>query len=251
VNLGLAGKRFVIAGAASALGKATSTLLAREGAGLLLLGRNRDKLEALAADLDGPVEPTLGTLDLQSDPDALARPIREDAVVAGPFSGGVYCPGTGPMAPLRMLNSDAIEKLMRINFVAAQMFAKALAAKKIRHPDGGSIVLVASAAGSRGNKGLSTYSASKAALISSARSFALELAEWRIRVNCVSPGYFESPLAESSFSWHPGGREALEKQHPLGVGTPDDVAGAVVFLLSDLARWITGTNLIVDGGYLA
>jgi len=251
MNPGLTGRRFAVAGAASALGSAVSRVLADAGSGLLLLGRSREKIESLRASLAEPSRHALAQTDIEHDPDGLFETIVHDAQANGPLSGGVYCPGVGPLLPLRAIKASAIEAAFRVNYVGAQLFVKALASKNARQPEGGSIVLIASVAGLRGNKGLSIYSASKAALVVGARSLALELADLRIRVNCVSPGWFESPLADSSLAWHPGGREEVGRLCPLGIGTPNDVAGAITYLLSDAARWVTGTNLVVDGGYLA
>jgi len=251
VNLELTGKRFALAGATSALGGAIAAMLDAQGATVLLLGRNAKKLDAVMSAMQGPQRHSSATIDLEDDADGIVAPIESYAEANGPLSGGVYCPGVEPVMPLRGLNTNMIERAFRVNYVAAQMFTKALASKKARHPKGGSVVLIGSVAGLRGNKGISTYCASKAALIASARSLALELAELRIRVNSISPGWFESPMAQSSFAWYPGGEEKVGEAHPLGVGTPDDVARAAVFLLSSAAGWVTGSNMVVDGGYLA
>lgn len=251
MNLELKGKRFAVAGATSALGGAIAQRLDSEGAEMLLLGRNAEKLDAVLTARECPQSHSTATVDLEDDPDAIVAPIVRYAEKNGPLSGGVYCPGVEPVMPLRGLDTNTIERAFRVNYVGAQMFTKALASKKARHPQGGSVVLIGSVAGSRGNKGISTYCACKAALIASSRSLALELADFRIRVNSISPGWFESPMARASYSWYPGGEEKIGEAHPLGMGTPDDVARAAVFLLSDAAGWVTGSNMVVDGGYLA
>ncbi len=251
MNSEIKGKRFAVAGAASALGSAIVARLDEEGAAMLLLGRNAEKLDAVLAATRAPQRHSSATIDLEDDPDAVAAVITQDAQTNGPLAGGVYCPGVEPVMPLRGLNTNMIERAFRVNYVGAQMFTKGLASKKARDPQGGGIVLIASVAGLRGSKGISTYCAAKAALIASARSLALELAPLRIRVNSISPGWFESAMAEASFSWYPGGKEKVAEAHPLGMGKPHDVAAAAVFLLSTEAGWITGSNMVVDGGYLA
>ncbi len=251
MNSEIEGKRFAVAGATSALGTAISARLDAQGASLLLLGRNAEKLEAVLAATRSPQRHALDIIDLENDPDEIATPIMQDAEANGSLWGGVYCPGVEPVMPLRGLNTSMIERTFRVNYVGAQMFTKALASKRVRDQQGGSIVLIGSVAGLRGNKGISTYCASKAALIAGVRSLALELTPLRIRVNSISPGWFESPLAEASFSWYPGGKEKVAEAHPLGMGKPADVAAAAVFLLSAEAGWVTGSNMVVDGGYLA
>ena len=106
--------------------------------------------------------------------------------------------------------------------------------------------------GMTGAPGLSGYGASKGALIGLAKSLALEMARNRIRVNCVSPGYVRSAMAnEIQETVGPEQFAAIEAMHPLGLGAADDVAHAIGFLLADTGRWITGSNLVVDGGYTA
>jgi NAD(P)-dependent dehydrogenase (short-subunit alcohol dehydrogenase family) len=100
--------------------------------------------------------------------------------------------------------------------------------------------------------GLTAYSTSKAALTGLARSLAVELARDRIRVNCVAPAWVRGEMTEQAFSNMTAEQVAqLEQAHPLGLGDPRDVAHAAAFLLADTGRWITGTTLLVDGGYTA
>ena len=103
-----------------------------------------------------------------------------------------------------------------------------------------------------GEIGKAAYSSSKGAVISGARSMAMELSRSNVRVNSISPAMVNTPILEKMFENI--GEEAAEeilKKHPLGIGKPEDVANACIFLLSDAARWITGSNLVVDGGYSA
>ena len=103
-----------------------------------------------------------------------------------------------------------------------------------------------------GQAGVSAYSASKGALISLTKSLALELAGENIRVNCVAPGVVNTEMSDKLFSFMTEQQiEGIKKMHPLGFGTPRDVANAISFLLADTSRWITGSVLVVDGGYTA
>ena len=118
--------------------------------------------------------------------------------------------------------------------------------------DGSSHVQIASVHGMRGQAGLAAYSASKAAMIGTVRALARELAPRGIRVNAVSPGWVRTPMAERMEAASQGLEEGLaraHRDHPLGLGDPGDVSGAVLFLLSDAGRWVTGANMVVDGGY--
>ena len=106
--------------------------------------------------------------------------------------------------------------------------------------------------GSVGEVGKTLYSMTKGALLSASRSLALELAPKKIRVNCISPGVVDTPMSQSAvYSQSEESLNRIRSLHPLGLGRVEDVAHACVFLLSDEARWITGTNLFVDGGYTA
>ena len=118
--------------------------------------------------------------------------------------------------------------------------------------EGGSLVFITSVMATVGESGKSLYALTKGAVLAAAKSLAIELAPKNIRVNCVSPGVVVSPMSQKSF--YSQGEETLnhiKSLHPLGLGTPEDVAAACVYLLSDAARWVTGSNLVVDGGYSA
>ena len=132
------------------------------------------------------------------------------------------------------------------------MLAKAMSGKKNYAGERGSIIFISSVMAHAGSAGAIAYSMSKAALEGIARPLALELAARRIRVNCIAPGFVRTPLLdETSKQWDDASRKAVEDLHPLGFGDPEDVANAVAFLVADTGRWITGSTLVVDGGYLA
>jgi NAD(P)-dependent dehydrogenase (short-subunit alcohol dehydrogenase family) len=140
---------------------------------------------------------------------------------------------------------------MRINFSAAVVLSKALYQRGCYVP-GASIVLLSSVAAHRGYPAKSAYCASKAALEGFCRSLAVELARDRVRINCVAPGMVRSEMLDQARETLPEGQlDVIQAQHPLGLGTPVDVAGAIAFLLADTGKWITGTTFVVDGGCLA
>ncbi len=140
---------------------------------------------------------------------------------------------------------------MRINFTSAVMLTKAFRQTGGSTP-GSSVVFLSSITGMVGRPAISIYSASKAALIGLTKSLAIELARDRVRVNCVAPAFVQSEMSERLREMlTPEQFEAIEKMHPLGLGTARGVANAVAFLLADTGRWITGSVLVVDGGYSA
>lgn len=140
---------------------------------------------------------------------------------------------------------------MRVNVVAASALAKGFRQRGV-FVEGGSIVLLSSVMGLVGQPGQSLYSATKGALVAMTRSLALELAREQIRVNCVAPAVVMTGMSEQlKQNVSPEQFAQITAMHPLGLGRGEDVASAVAFLLADTARWITGTTLVVDGGYTA
>ena len=131
------------------------------------------------------------------------------------------------------------------------MLAKGFRQKGV-HTDSGSIVLMASVMGLVGAVGRSVYCSSKGAVVGLTKSLALELARDGLRVNCVAPAFVATSMFQE-MKTQLGAEQigAIESAHPLGIGEPRDVAHAIAFLLADTGRWITGTTLVVDGGYTA
>jgi NAD(P)-dependent dehydrogenase (short-subunit alcohol dehydrogenase family) len=151
-----------------------------------------------------------------------------------------------------MNKPEKMDEFFHANVHSAINLTRIVTKQSRKSEEGASVVFISSVMGIVGENGKSLYSMTKGALIAGARSLAIELAPRNIRVNCISPGVVESPMSKGAI--YSRNEESLNKirgMHPLGLGRPEDVANASVFLLSDASRWITGTNLIVDGGYLA
>jgi len=157
--------------------------------------------------------------------------------------------GIQPIAPLPAMTDDEFRTMLEVNVTATHRLTQAVAAHLIERGEGGSIVHIASIEGHQPAALHAHYSTSKAALLMHARAAALEYGPNAIRVNTVSPGLIDRPgLAED---WPEGVRRWMAAV-PLGrLGTPEDVGDACVFLVSPMARWITGADIVVDGGVLA
>ena len=140
---------------------------------------------------------------------------------------------------------------MQTNWSAAWLLAKGLRQPGV-HSKPASLVYISSVVGMAGQPGLSAYASSKGAVLALTKALAMELAGEGIRVNAVVPGYVETEMAQNLEKILSGDQmEAIRRMHPLGIGTALDVAHAIAFLLAETGRWITGTSLVVDGGYTA
>lgn len=247
--LDLTGRTILVTGASSGIGRETAVLLNCLGAKVILGGRNQDRLSETAARMQ-PGSHATASFDL-SQTDQIIPWIKALVAQHGQLDGLVHAAGRQLATPLRVLSPANIDSLMQTNLTSALMLARGFCQKGC-HRAGGSMVFIASIMALVGRPTLSGYGASKAALAAITKSLALELAPERIRVNCIAPAFVQTEmLNEVRESLPPEQFAALERDHPLGFGTPRDVAHAVAFLVADTGRWITGSTLVVDGGYTA
>jgi len=249
-SLAFSGRRVVVTGASSGIGRACALELSRHGARVILIGRNEATLAETRALLSG-TEHEVVTLDL-SDTDRVSGEIARVADRAGRLYGLCHAAGTTATQPLAATTPEMLRSLMGVTVIAGLELARAITRRTVMEEDGGSLVFVSSVYGRVGVPGETGYSASKGAIAAAVRSMAIELARRRIRVNTVSPGLVKTPMTDRALEvLSPEQVEAIVSKHPLGTGTPADVARAVVFLLAPANEWITGADLVVDGGYSA
>lgn len=245
----LANKTLLITGASSGIGRQTAINCSFMGAQLILLGRNEDALTTTLESCDAPASHRYGLVDLGEENFAS----NLDEILGGEkLNGFVHAAGISPILPLRSLSEKRFKENMQINLNAGIQLAR-LITKKAYIPDSGqSLVFIASVMASVGEPARVLYGATKGGLIAAVKSMAVELAPKNIRVNGISPGVVETPMAQKSNNYRDESTiNEVKDKHPLGLGETADVADACVYLLSDAAKWVTGTNLVVDGGYTA
>jgi len=248
--LDLSGKRILITGASSGLGRHTAIVLSQLGASIKLVGRDEARLQTVCNQLESENN-SWESFDLAKDFEKIPLWMKQDAAENGPWYGLVHSAGIEKTLPVRFVSENDYDELMAINTKCAFFLAKGFAQKQC-HVSGGGIVFVASIAALVGQGGRSLYCSSKGALVAMAKAMSVELSKKKIRVNSISPGQIETEMiAGVKNKMLPEQYEAIVKEHPLGLGTPDDVAYAVAYLLAKTGKWITGTNLVVDGGFTA
>jgi NAD(P)-dependent dehydrogenase (short-subunit alcohol dehydrogenase family) len=167
---------------------------------------------------------------------------------SGKIDGSVHCAGINKFTPLRVFNWPDAEQIIKTSLYAGIEMIRLATSKKVS-AEKGSHVMIASVAGVKGEIGFTAYSAAKSAIIGVTRTLALELAIKDVRVNCVTPGWIPTEMTDAIEARYPGHMDTIKLQHPLGIGSVEDVSNLVLFLLSDESRWMTGSNLVIDGGY--
>ncbi|HEY1975670.1 MAG TPA: SDR family NAD(P)-dependent oxidoreductase [Candidatus Baltobacteraceae bacterium] len=243
------GKSALVTGASRGIGRAIAVEFARRGADVALVGRDSAALEETAAqcaaERPGAVAHIFtGNVTNQA---SVERAVAETLERFGRVDFAIANAGQSVDALLLRLKAETIDQMLDVNLKSAFYLCGAVA-KPMMKQRSGAIVLVTSIVGIMGNAGQAAYAASKAGLIGLCKSVAKELGSRNIRVNAVAPGLIETAMTEKMPD---AAREFLIKNAALGrPGRPEDVSGAVAFLCSDAASYITGQTLVVDGGVL-
>jgi NAD(P)-dependent dehydrogenase (short-subunit alcohol dehydrogenase family) len=240
----LSGKTILVTGASSGLGRQICITASRMGANIIATGRNKDKLaETAGMSIKEKVEMII--CDLNDSENML------DMVKKLPgLNGVVYSAGIVKFMPLKFANKKIINDVFQINCIAPIILISELLKKRLIF-NNSSIVFINSIMSKIAVLGNGIYSASKSALSGFAKVLALELSSQKIRVNSISPGMVRTPMADQTAKIL--SEDAIkedEKKYPLGYGEPEDISNTVIFLLSDASKWMTGSDVIIDGGYL-
>lgn len=247
----LTDKHIVISGASSGIGRQCAISCAQMGAILSLMGRDTQRLNETMDLLPKKCNATVYVGDLTNEvwvKEVVATMVKTTGVIQGLLN----CAGISSTQLMKSVGKESLEEMFDNNVYSAFFLTREVTRFKHFSNNGGSIVFFSSVMGSLGETGKMLYSMTKGALQSGTRSLACELAPKRIRVNSVSPGVIITPINENlPHIADPERRMLLDNKHLLGLGGTEDVANACVYLLSDASRWVTGTNLVVDGGYSA
>jgi NAD(P)-dependent dehydrogenase (short-subunit alcohol dehydrogenase family) len=239
----LTGKTIFVTGASSGIGRVVAIECSKMGARMVITGRNSERLKETCDKLSGTGHSMLAA-DIASEEE-----VRRVAESLPPIDGMVHCAGIYRLAPVSFANQELVREVMETNFLGPMALTRETARLKKINRDG-SVVFVSSVAGSHvSSPGGSVYSASKSALIGMSRGIALDFAPKGIRVNTIAPatiqtGIFDgSPVSEQQLS------EDIKKYPLKRYGKPEEVAYMVIYLLSDASMWVTGSNLVIDGGF--
>lgn len=237
-------KTILVTGASSGIGREIAIRCSQFGAKLIITGRSKQRLDETFKSLTGEGH-ELYICDLLNE-DSVNELVKK----CERLNGVVHSAAVVKLFPIGFLNEDKINETFRTNFYSVIHFtSKLLRFKKINNE--ASLVFISSIAGQHPHRGSSMYASSKAAVEAFSKTIALEYSVQKIRSNCISPGMVKTPVYQASQDFLT--KEALDAhvaRYPLGAGEPHDVAHAAIFLLSPASKWITGINLIMDGGLL-
>lgn len=241
----LKNKVILVTGASSGIGRAIAVECSKMGATVILTARNEERLKETLSLMEYPELHQIVNADLSQKEEL------QDLVgkIEGKLDGVVQCAGFTIPKPFQFISGDDIDAIMDVNYKAPAILSQLLVKKK-KLGKGSSIVFISSISGVWISAvAASLYSSSKGAINGLAQAMAIELAPKSIRVNCVNPGMIDTNIFGSGEISEEQLKEDAKK-YPLGrYGKPEEVAHAVIYLLSDASSWVTGTNLKIDGGY--
>lgn len=237
----LEGKIVLVTGASSGIGQATAIECSKMGAKVVITGRNIERLQDTFDQLEGDGHIQIAA-DL-NDENEIAKLVEQCPVLNGLVNNA----GRGKSKPVNFISVEDLQDVFQTNLYGVALLTKMLLKKK-KIAKGGSIVFTSSISAYMTAAGLSIYASSKAAVTAYMRTCAIELGAKNIRSNAILPGMVETKLINSGTYTDEDKQNDLSF-YPLGrYGSPEDIARAMVFLLSDASVWITGTELVVDGG---
>lgn len=241
--LTLENKKIIVTGASSGIGRQIAITLAELGATLLLLGRN-DRMLDESMDLLKPNPHQKFIIDLTDN-----LKIKEFIRSIESVDGVIFNAGIVEYLPVKFIKPETLKKIFDTNFNSVVFLTQELLKNKLVKSKG-SLIYISSISSKLGVPGTAAYACSKAALNAFAKVVASEVSNLSIRANVICPGIVITEMTQIAKDLISADKMVeAEKQYPLGYGEPKDVAGLVAYLSSDFSKWMTGSELILDGGY--
>ena len=236
-------KTILITGASGGIGQSVAIECSKFGARLVITGRNKERLNETYNNLDG-------SNHIQIQADLSKKNEIDDLVDNLPELNGVcHCAGITNPVPVKFIDQEKLDEIFSVNFFSAIIITKEIIKRKLLQREA-SIVFISSISGVHvSSPGGTLYSATKGAINGAVKGIALDLAGRGIRVNSICPGMIKTKLITDGVLSEEDIDRDLKKYPLKRYGNPEEVAYAVIYLLSDTSKWITGTNLTIDGGY--
>jgi len=231
----------LVTGGSSGIGRQIAIDAAAMGASVSIIARSKDRLTDVIATLEGEGHQYF-TVDVTNE-----NELVEFVKNATSFDGVVFNAGIVEYAPVKFLSTEKIKKIFDTNFNSGVILSQLLIKNKLINKKG-SLVFISSISSKIGVAGTALYAASKAALSAYTRVIASELAPQGTRANSISPGIIVTPMTGEATSLTTDEIDEKEKAYPLGYGKPEDVSALAIYLLSDASKWMTGSDLVIDGG---
>lgn len=240
---------YLVTGANSGLGEAISQKIIELGGKVIGVARDLARLEKTKNITTHPENFIIENKDLTEDLNSISNWFTLLVEKYGKLSGLVLCAGIQNIEPLPIVRIEKAKNLFDLNYFSNIALIQAFCKKKNNIGLGSSIVAISSIAALVASSPYLNYAASKGALNSAIITLGVELAKEGIRINAISPGHVITKLMqENRIIYTEHYLEKLRQKYPLGLGKPDDIANLACFLLSDASRWITGANIVIDGG---
>lgn len=237
-------KTILVTGASSGIGKQIAISASEMGGSIIVTGRDKNRLNETFNQLKkGNHQQFIADLLITEDLNKLVEDLPE-------LDGIVHCAGIVKPFPIKFISLDKIKETFDVNYNIQLLLMAQISRKKKLKKDA-SIVFSSSISAAHPHKGGALYSGSKAALEAFSKVIVLEFSSLKVRSNCIASAMVKTPMYE--YAQQQGSKEQMDEhvnKYPLGVGLPEDVANAAIFLLSDASRWITGQTITLDGGFL-
>jgi NAD(P)-dependent dehydrogenase (short-subunit alcohol dehydrogenase family) len=251
MNSRLENKTAIITGAGSGIGRACAIALAREGARVALVGRRKERIEAVKHEIGGSALVLPADVSIQQEID---RVVEQTVSEFGGLNVLVNNAGVLHIGTVEQITEAQWDETFNVNVRGLWLLSRAVL-PHLRQAGGGSIINIASVLGINGARNRASYAASKGAVVLLTKCMAIDHGQENIRVNAICPSFVETDLTAAVISKAPDPAAVRRERtavHPIGrLGQPEDIAGLAVYLASDESSWVTGAAFPVDGGYLA